>query len=547
MKKITLFTFVLTAQFGLFAQNMDEADRYFELSKNIEIYNQIIKELNSDYLKPVQPNRLLKVGVNAMLEDLDPYTQFYSEHDVEDFRMEEQGNIESLGISVINKEGALIIANIQKGSPVLEANIPIGSIILEVNDQELKGKSEEEINTLFSSSTIELKVQNLDQKVQNIQLSRKNSAFKTLRLAKLIGKNKDIAYVSLGQFMHSSDREILSALQKMQKETTLKGVILDLRGNPGGLLDQAINIANIFIPKDQEIVSVKGQKGISSVLATKKTVWDADLPLIILINHQSASASEIVSGTIQDLDRGIIVGSRSYGKGLVQHVRPLAYNTRLKLTTGEYFIPSGRSIQSVDYAIKNEDGSVRHIPEEQRKAFKTKNGRLVKDGGGIEPDILIGSEQQSPLLIALKTHYIIFDYATEYYKKNSTTLDPEKFFISEKDWQEFKSFVLKYDNSSKILLGPIWEQWQKDMEKEHLNPKLKQAILKFEQELNAIQSDLLEEDKNSLSLAISEEIVRRYHQEEGVQSFLFSQPDESLSKAIELLENQNEYQSILKN
>lgn len=546
MKKLIFITLFILNGSILLAQPMDETDRYFELSKNIEIYNQIIKELNADYLKPIQPQRLLKVSMNAMLGDLDPYTQFYSEYDVEDYRLAEQGNIEALGISVINKGGLLIISGVQKGSPVLEAGIPVGSSILEINGQSLAGKTEEEITTLFNSSTISLKIQDLEQLIKEIQLTRKSSAFKTVRKSQLMGINKDIAYVSLGQFMHSSDREIMSALQAMQKEVALKGVILDLRGNPGGLLDQAINIANVFLPKDQEVVSVKGQRGVSSVLSTKRTAWDTEIPLIILINQQSASASEIVAGTIQDLDRGVIVGARSYGKGLVQHVRPLAYNTRLKLTTGEYFIPSGRSIQSIDYAIKNEDGSIQHIPEEKRKIFKTINGRSVKDGGGVEPDIYIEEEKQGSLLIALKTHYIIFDFVTEYYKNNSAIINPEQFYISEKDWNNFKQYVGKNNASGKIILGESWWGWQQAIDHESLNPKVLQSIKKFEQDMKALQSELLEEDKKSLSTAISEEIVRRYHQEEGVQTFLFAQPDASLSKAIQLIEQPIEYEKILK-
>lgn len=531
------------------AQYKDDTDRYFEISKNMEIYNQIIKELNADYLEPIDPNRLLKVGVNAMLEDLDPYTVFYSETDVEDFRLESHGNIEALGISIINRDGVMMISDIQKGSPVIEQNIPIGSVILEVNGQDLKGKSEDEINTLFSSSsTIQLKIKDLKSQERTVNLSRKTTPFKTLRNAELLGKDKDIAYISLSQFMHSSDREILQALQEMKKGTSLKGVILDLRGNPGGLLDQAIKISNIFLPKDQLIVSTKGQSpAAESSLSTTRAPWDAEIPLVVLINHQSASASEIVSGTMQDLDRGVIVGAHSYGKGLVQHIRPLGYNTRLKLTTAQYFIPSGRSIQSIDYALKNEDGSVSHIPEERRKQFKTKNGRIVKDGGGINPDISIKEEQTNALLIALETHHVIFDFATKYFLENKEIASAKDFFITDKDWEAFKQFAKQHKNGPRILLGETWEEWKKPFVSNNTNPKVLKALNNFEESIHAIQSSILEDEKVSLSYAISQEIVRRYEFEEGVQSFIFNHPNASLLKAIDLLENENEYKKLLKN
>ncbi|HZH88575.1 MAG TPA: S41 family peptidase [Chitinophagaceae bacterium] len=531
------------------AQYKDDTDRYFEISKNMEIYNQIIKELNADYLEPIDPNRLLKVGVNAMLEDLDPYTVFYSETDVEDFRLESHGNIEALGISIINRDGVMMISDIQKGSPVIEQNIPIGSVILEVNGQDLKGKSEDEINTLFSSSsTIQLKIKDLKSQERTVNLSRKTTPFKTLRNAELLGKDKDIAYISLSQFMHSSDREILQALQEMKKGTSLKGVILDLRGNPGGLLDQAIKISNIFLPKDQLIVSTKGQSpAAESSLSTTRAPWDAEIPLVVLINHQSASASEIVSGTMQDLDRGVIVGAHSYGKGLVQHIRPLGYNTRLKLTTAQYFIPSGRSIQSIDYALKNEDGSVSHIPEERRKQFKTKNGRIVKDGGGINPDISIKEEQTNALLIALETHHVIFDFATKYFLENKEIASAKDFFITDKDWEAFKQFAKQHKNGPRILLGDTWEEWKKPFVSNNTNPKVLKALNNFEESIHAIQSSILEDEKVSLSYAISQEIVRRYEFEEGVQSFIFNHPNASLLKAIDLLENENEYKKLLKN
>lgn len=531
------------------AQYKDETDRYFEISKNMEIYNQIIKELNADYLEPIDPNRLLKKGVNAMLEDLDPYTVFYSETDVEDFRLESHGNIEALGISIINRDGIMMISDIQKGSPVVEQNIPIGSVILEVNGQDLKGKSEDEINTLFSSSsTIKLKIRDLKSQEQTLSLSRKTTPFKTLRNAELLGKNKDIAYISLSQFMHSSDREILQALQEMKKDTSLKGVILDLRGNPGGLLDQAIKISNIFLQKDQLIVSTKGQSpAAESSLSTTRAPWDAEIPLVVLINHQSASASEIVSGTMQDLDRGVVVGAHSYGKGLVQHIRPLGYNTRLKLTTAQYFIPSGRSIQSIDYALKNEDGSVSHIPEERRKTFKTKNGRTVKDGGGINPDVSIKEEQTNPLLISLETHHVIFDFATKYFLENNKIASAEEFFITDKDWEAFKQFAKQHKNGPRILLGDTWEEWKTPFVSNNTNPKVSEALKTFENSIHAIQSSILEDEKVSLSYAISQEIVRRYEFEEGVQSFIFNHPNASLLKAIELLENETEYKKLLKN
>lgn len=529
------------------AQYKDETDRYFEISKNMEIYNQVIKELNSDYIKNIDPNRMLHVGLNAMLEDLDPYTVFYSESDLEDFRLESQGNIESLGISIVNRKGKIIISNIQKGSPLISKNIPIGSSILKVNGMDLKGKSEEEINSLFSSSsTIQLLIRNLNEKEEQIELKRKVSNFASLRAAELIGSEENIAYISLSQFVQSSEAEIRRELERMKKEKDLKGIILDLRGNPGGLLDQAIKVSNLFIPKNEVVVSVEGKdENQKQVLTTQRDAWNAELPLVVLINHQSASASEIVSGTIQDMDRGVVLGDRSYGKGLVQNIRPLGYNTRLKLTTAYYYTPSGRSIQSIDYAQKNEDGSVAHIPEERRKTFLTKNGRKVKDGGGIDPDIFIEEEKANPLIVALKSNYIIFDFATQYYKKNQEKPSIENFKLSEKDWEAFKTFVMQNELATEILLGKEWKNWKQKFTKENKDKEINHLLNKFEKDLESLQKSLIEKNKNAIEFAIGKEIIKRYYFEEGMHKYIFHHPNASLEKAIELIEKPNLYKNIL--
>jgi len=529
------------------SQYKDETDRYFEISKNMEIYNQVIKELNNDYIKNIDPNRMLNVGLNAMLEDLDPYTVFYSESDLEDFRLESQGNIESLGISIVNKNKKIIISNIQKESPLVSKNIPIGSTILKINGMSLEGKSEDEINSLFSSSsTIQLLIRNLNEKEEQIELKRKVSNFASLRAAELIGSEENIAYISLSQFVQSSEAEIRRELERMKKEKDLKGIILDLRGNPGGLLDQAIKVSNLFIPKNEVVVSVEGKdENQKQVLTTQRDAWNAELPLVVLINHQSASASEIVSGTIQDMDRGVVLGDRSYGKGLVQNIRPLGYNTRLKLTTAYYYTPSGRSIQSIDYAQKNEDGSVAHIPEERRKTFLTKNGRKVKDGGGIDPDIFIEEEKANPLIVALKSNYIIFDFATQYYKKNQEKPSIENFKLSEKDWEAFKTFVMQNELATEILLGKEWKNWKQKFTKENKDKEINHLLNKFEKDLESLQKSLIEKNKNAIEFAIGKEIIKRYYFEEGMHKYIFHHPNASLEKAIELIEKPNLYKNIL--
>src|SRR5690625_407144 len=529
------------------SQYKDETDRYFEISKNMEIYNQVIKELNNDYIKNIDPNRMLNVGLNAMLEDLDPYTVFYSESDLEDFRFESQGNIESLGISIVNKNKKIIISNIQKESPLVSKNIPIGSTILKINGMSLEGKSEDEINSLFSSSsTIQLLIRNLNEKEEQIELKRKVSNFASLRAAELIGSEENIAYISLSQFIQSSEAEIRRELERMKKEKDLKGIILDLRGNPGGLLDQAIKVSNLFIPKNEVVVSVEGKdENQKQVLTTQRDAWNTELPLVVLINHQSASASEIVSGTIQDMDRGVVLGDRSYGKGLVQNIRPLGYNTRLKLTTAYYYTPSGRSIQSIDYAKKNEDGSVAHIPEERRKTFLTKNGRKVKDGGGIDPDIFIEEEKANPLIVALKSNYIIFDFATQYYKKNQEKPSIENFKLSEKDWEAFKTFVMQNELATEILLGKEWKNWKQQFTKENKDKEINHLLNNFEKDLESLQKSLIEKNKNAIEFAIGKEIIKRYYFEEGVHKYIFHHPNASLEKAIELIEMPNLYKNIL--
>ena len=533
------------------AQKQDETDRYFEISKNLEIFSNLFKNLNLLYVDPIEPGKLVKTGIDAMLMELDPYTNYYTEADAEDYKFMVTGKYGGIGTSLQMIDSNLVIDEPYQNGPVDKAGIKTGDIIVALDGQSVKDKDAEEISLLLRGSpgtSLKMTVRNpVTEKVETKTVERQEIKLSSVTYSGLLGKDKDIAYVFLAQFIQNSAHDIKQALDSMKTvKPDLKGIVLDLRGDPGGLLDEAVKICNLFIPKGQLVVSTKGKnQEWNKEFKTESEPWDLKIPVAVLVNHRSASASEIVAGTLQDLDRAVVIGTQSFGKGLVQNVVPLGYNTKLKVTTAKYYTPSGRCIQAIDYSHRNEDGSVSSVPDSLKKTFYTVNGRVVKDGGGIMPDLPIVDEEWSKIAISLISKFYIFNYATQYYYKHPSIDAPGKFKITENDFNDFKKYLGTKDYSYRSQSEDLMDQLKKLAEEEKYYDKIKPEFdALFSKFLHDKNQDLLK-NKKEISELLTHEIVGRYYYQNGKALNRLSMEDKTLDKALWIFNNSAEYKKIL--
>lgn len=536
-----------------FAQTNDGTDKYFEISKNLEIFSNVFKELNQFYVDPIEPGKMVKTGVDAMLNDLDPYTNLITEADAEDYELQMTGKYSGIGAATrVNDAGEIVISDLFEGGPIDKAGIKAGDIVVSIDGQKVKGKSSDDIGLLMRGApgtklTMIMK-HPLTGKETSKEITREEIRLSSVPYASLVGADKNIAYVYLSQFTQNCGRDVRNALDSLKKaQPALKGVVLDLRSNPGGLLEEAVNVCNLFVERGQLVVSTKGKnKDWYKQYKTESNSWDTEIPLSILVNHGSASASEIVAGTTQDLDRGLIIGTRSFGKGLVQTVRSLGYNSRLKVTTAKYYTPTGRCIQALDYSHRNDDGSVSSVPDSLKKPFKTKIGRTVYDGGGIEPDVKMEDENLSPLAITLLTKGYIFDYATKYYYNHPTIAPAADFSLSEKEFKDFETWLsgkdYSYKTESEELLGLLKEKADKEKYFDNIKNEFNTLSAKLSHDK---KQDLVNNKAEVINL-LNNEIVSRYYYQKGRVINKLKLDDNNLKKAIMLLLNSQEYKSLLK-
>ena len=437
---------VLSGVVFLFIQAKTE-DSYFEISKNLDIFNSILKELNTLYVDPIEPGELVKTGIDDMLSSLDPYTNYITESDVEEYQFMTTGKYGGIGAIMRRLGDSVIVGDIYEGSPADKAGLHPGDKVISIAGRPATGKDFDDLSVLLKGAPgteVIVTVKDVYTGITNEKkIIRSEIELSSVPYAALFGQKKDVAYVKLTQFTPHCSRLIKNQLDSLKKvQPALSGVVLDLRNNPGGLLNEAVSICNLFIPKGQLVVSTKGKlKEWEQEFKTGQKPWDTEIPVTVLINSSSASASEIVSGTIQDLDRGVVIGERSYGKGLVQTTRPLGYNSRLKLTTAKYYTPSGRCIQALDYTHRNADGSVGEIPDSLKKEYKTANGRKVLSGGGVEPDVKIPSLEGSKLAVILYLKNYIFEYATIYAQKHKTIAPASDFALNDNEYGAFAKWL----------------------------------------------------------------------------------------------------------
>lgn len=534
---------ILILMLGFYGFNQD--DKNFQIAKNLDIYYSVMKELNLFYVDNIDPNKLVKTSIDDMLESLDPYTNYIPEDDVEDFRFMTTGEYAGIGAVISKQKGKIVIAEPYEGFPAQKAGLKAGDILLEVAGKSTETLSTQDVSNLLkgpANKPVQVKIQRYGQKKpMDIEIIRKDIQIDPVPYYGML--DKETGYIRLTSFTVDCSQRVKAALIDL-KGKGAKSLVLDLRSNPGGLLDEAVRIVNLFVPKGQEIVSTRGKvkQWDKTYYATEDPV-DSTIPLAILVNRGSASASEIVTGAMQDLDRGVVIGTRTFGKGLVQTTRDLSYNAKLKVTTAKYYIPSGRCIQALDYSHRNEDGSVGTIPDSLISKFNTKKGRIVFDGGGVAPDIKVDNEVLSNIASNLVTQSVIFDYATYFNYKNEKIASPESFTITPEIYADFTQFLknqdFKYESKSEEEFDKLVEV----AKREKYYDIAKDQFEKLKVDLGHNLDQDLQHFKPEISELLTDEIVSRYYYQKGaIQASL--RDDKDIANALETLHNPQAYAAV---
>ena len=524
---------------------INQETRDFRIAKNLDIFFSLFRELNTFYVDDIDPDKVIKSGIDNMLKSLDPYTVYFPESEEGEFTFMTTGKYGGIG-SLVRKSGDYVVfSDVYKGFPADIAGIKAGDLLKKVDGLSLKGLSTDKVSDKLKGNPgteITITIERNNQETDFL-ITREKIAIPPVPYYGMI--DTKTGYIRFTNFTQNCIDDVKNALIALKKNNPQQ-IILDIRGNPGGLLTEAVEIVNLFVGPGNEVVSTKGKvKQFDENFKTKNPAVDDKIDLAVIINRGSASASEIVAGAIQDLDRGIIVGQRSYGKGLVQITRPLSYNTQLKVTTAKYYIPSGRCIQALDFSHPNEDGSVGIIPDSLISEFKTKNGRMVKDGGGITPDIEVFPEPLSQISAELYLRNYIFDYATIYYWAHPNIKSPEQFSFTDDDYDDFRQFLLSRnfsyktgtEESFKELIDNAKREKYYDLHKDLFNELEKDIAHSLDQDLEIFRSEITE--------LIEDEIVSRYFYESGAIAWTIKK-DEQVLKALEILNNKEEYASVLK-
>jgi carboxyl-terminal processing protease len=522
------------------------AERYFEIAKNLDIFATLFKEVNALYVDDVNPNILVRTGIDAMLASLDPYTNYIPEDEVEDFRTINTGQYGGIGAITREIGNRTVVTMIMEGYGAQKGGLKIGDEVLKIDDIELSKLSREQSGQLMKGQVgtpVTLTIKRIGV-AQPIKLEFKREKIKVNNVPYFGMVGKDVAYIHLSDFTPDAGKEVRNALVNL-KEQGAKSVILDLRGNPGGLLIEAVNITNLFIPKGKLVVSTRGKIPENNLsYETLNPPTDTEIPVAVLINRGSASASEIVAGTLQDYDRAVVLGERSYGKGLVQVSRPLSYNSQLKVTTAKYYTPTGRCIQVLDYAHRRDDGSVASIPDSLKKSFKTTNGRTVYDGGGIDPDVKLQALEAYPLTQILYEKGFIFDFVTDYVYRHPEMVDARNFSLKDEEYQQFVNWMKDKNYSYKSYLEVGLAQFTEEAKKQKYFTDLKPSIDQIQNRISESKKNELMLYRDQIRMLIEEEIVSRFHLEKGSIETGFKY-DQEIKKAVEVLHNNPQYKKIL--
>ncbi|MGZ3757386.1 MAG: S41 family peptidase [Mucilaginibacter sp.] len=543
-KKLIIAGGLATLVIGIWSFN----DDLFEISKNLTVFASLYKEVNINYVDEINSAKLIKTGADAMLDGLDPYTEFVPESEIEDYKLHyvstQYGGI---GASIFVRDGKIYVSNVFDGYPAQKADIRPGDQLIKINDIVLDGKNNDEVSTLLKGSkgaVIKLLVKR-DGDTQPSEKTINRDEIKQPNVSYYGMVDGNMGYIKLDRFLENSANEVTDALVALKKNNP-NGIILDLRSNGGGILQEAVRIVNLFVPKDVEVVSQKSKvKEKNYTYNTQNTPLAPDLPLVVLVNSHSASASEIVAGSLQDLDRAVIIGQRSYGKGLVQQTFPLPYNSLVKITIAKYYVPSGRCIQEIDYTHRKDDGSVVKVADSLIHEFKTKDGRSVYDGSGIYPDIFIPQEKFATVTQTLIGKLLLFDYATHYRNTHAKIADARSFKLSDEDYDDF----VKYLATKNYTYNSVTEKAIDNLKAQATKEK---EFNQIQTEYDALRAKLLASKKNDLQIhkeeikqVLESEIVSRYYYDKGRYEDNFKY-DKEIASAVKTMQDKTQLAAILK-
>lgn len=516
---------------------------FFEVAKQIEIFTTVFKELNMNYVDDTNPGELMDGAIKSMLNDLDPYTQFYNEQDVEESRINQAGDYTGIGAKVLTLKDKLVIVEPYKGYAADKAGLKAGDEVIKVDNIIVSDFKDDAANLFQGAKGSTVSIEYLRQgERKTATITREALEIHAVPHYSMI--NEDTGYIVLRQFNREASKETIEALEELKAEGATK-LILDLRGNPGGLLNEAVNVTNIFVPKDLLVVTTKSKiKKYNKTYFTQREPIDTEIPLVVLIDGRSASASEIVSGALQDMDRAVVMGARSFGKGLVQRPKAVKYGTQMKITISRYYTPSGRCIQALDYWNRDENGKATRVKQENYNAFKTKNGRTVYDGGGVQPDIEVEAGKLSAVTKAILKEQLIFNFANTYYYENES-IDLVTFKLSDKDFNKFKSYIKSENFNFKTETESLLEELKLKAEEEKMAISIDKAYNSLEASIEGYKNQQLDSNKEQLMSLLTDEIIKRYYYSEGVFDY-YTQNNTEVLKAKEVLQNKTEYDNILK-
>ncbi|WP_426669480.1 S41 family peptidase [Mucilaginibacter sp. McL0603] len=522
-------------------------DDLFQISKNLDVFASVYKEVNINYVDDINSSKMIKTGVDAMLDGLDPYTEFVPESEIEEYKLHyvstQYGGI---GAGIFAREGKVYISDVFQGFPAQKGDIRAGDQLVKINNVDLTGKNNDQVSQLLKGTkgaTIKLLIKRGEAEPVEKNLVRDEIKQPNVTYYGMVDGN--MGYIKLDKFLENSSDEVTNALTNIKKNNP-NGIILDLRSNGGGILQEAVKIVNLFVPKGVEVVSQKGKiKEKNFTYSTQNTPTEPNLPLIVLVNGRSASASEIVAGSLQDLDRAVIIGQRSYGKGLVQQTFNLPYNSLVKITIAKYYIPSGRCVQALDYTHRKDDGSVVKVADSLMHEFKTKDGRSVYDGGGVYPDIFVKQDRFANITQALVSKLLIFDYATIYRNSHDKISDPRDFHLTDAEFNDFAKYLsgknYNYTTSTEKLVNNLKTEATK--EKQFDNIQTEYDALKAK--LASSKKNDLQQNKEEIKQILENEIASRYYYERGRYETNFKY-DKELAQSIKIMQDKNQVAAILK-
>ncbi|MDD2634646.1 MAG: S41 family peptidase [Bacteroidales bacterium] len=544
-----LVFFMLILMSFTLGRDTKNKDDSFETVKNLDIFYSLYKELNLYYVDPIIPGDIIKTGIDAMLKSLDPYTVYIPESKIEDIKFMTTGQYGGIGAVIRKRNEFTVIYQAYENSPAAEAGVEAGDVILEIDGRSVQNMDSEQVSELLRGepdTKVLLQVERIgkDNPVE-IEVVRREIKRNSVPYYGVIGNN-NTGYIALSSFTNTAASEVKEAFVELKKENDIKSLVLDLRGNPGGLLVEAVKICNLFVNKGELIVSTRGKVAQwDKEYKASSEPLDTEIKLVVIVNRSSASASEIVAGCIQDLDRGVVVGQRTFGKGLVQTTRNLSYNGILKVTTAKYYIPSGRCIQALDYTHRNDDGSVGVMPDSIVSEFNTKNGRKVFDGGGVKPDVEIEIENLSMITSSLIVKDLIFDYANYYKFKNSEIAPVEEYVFTDNEFENFVEFIkdkdFDYKTKTEQTLNKLIESSKEEKYFDIAEEELETLITKFAHD----KDKDLRLFKDEIKEMLSQEIILKYYYEKG--GIIYGvKNDPEIKKAINILSNKKEYYDVLK-